>query len=100
MKTGNGMGWRMGMAILAVLGLQMNQANAAAHARESIAAVRNGKDPRELKEDEAGRFAAAFGQGARRGSGMPPHIWGQTRACAQMVRKSRMRRLGIKGSRI
>lgn len=35
-----------------------------------------------------------------RDRGHPPHIWGTSRACAQMRRKNKLRSIGISGQRI
>lgn len=42
----------------------------------------------------------ATGPGFQRGSGLSPKDWGMSRACAQMVRKNRLRAAGVASQRI
>jgi hypothetical protein len=65
-------------------------------------AVANGgqQTTKTLEDDVFGRFAGAMRRHAERDYGHTPKEWGMSRACARMVRKNRLRSLGVAGSRI
>jgi hypothetical protein len=91
------------IATLAVLGMGGQQAAAvsqsAAQTRQIVAA-KNGQTTRQLEADHFGGYVGGIKRALMRDNGNPPHLWGMSKACAQMVRHRRMRRLGIGGQRI
>lgn len=87
---------------MAVLGLTGGHAAAVNNptVAHKVAAVRNGTDKKEIREEALGGFADGIRNAFARGYGCPPDAWGRSPQCRRMVRKNRMRKLGIKGSRI
>lgn len=91
------------IATLAALGMGGQHTAAVAHAASQtrqVSAVNNGQTTRQIKEDHFGGYSGSIFRGFMRDRGHTPYEWGTSRACAQMVRKNRMRRKGIAGSRI
>lgn len=68
--------------------------------QQQTVAAKNGTTTRQVEEDHFGGYTRGIYDSLMRDVGIPPKVWGQSRACARMVRKSHMRSLGIRASRI
>lgn len=93
------------LAVMSVLGLGGHQTTAIspqlrAEQQQQITAVRNGTGSRAIRADLLGSFASGFLGGSMSDGGHPPKQWGMSQACARMVRKNRMHRMGIGHARI
>jgi hypothetical protein len=94
------------IAAAAVLGLGAGQATSSsapvrsAEQQQAGAALKNGGSTKEIKEDHFGGYAGGLLRGLMRDRGNTPRDWGMSKACARMVRKNRMHRMGISHARI
>ena len=67
--------------------------------RQAIA-LNNGGSTRQIEEDHFGGYAGGMMRQIMREGGHSPRDWGMSKACANMVRKSRMHRMGISHAKI
>lgn len=68
--------------------------------RQQVSAVKNGMETKKLEADHFGSYAAGMLDQILRHGGHAPQDWGRSAACARMVRKNRMHRMGIGHAKI
>lgn len=96
-------GNRLIIAALAILGLGGSQSVAAAQRADQTrqaAAVKNGQTTRQIEADHFGGYVGGIMNALHRNTGTPPDVWGRSAACARMVRKNKLRSMGISAQRI
>ncbi len=94
---------RILIGVLAAVGLGAGHTAATAVQQSEVrqsAIAKSGESTKSIEADLFGRYSGGMARQFFRSGGHSPKEWGMSRACARMVRKNRMRALGVAGSRI